>query len=311
MAWYILKKTINCVSLESVNLSRRSLLTASAAVLLTASCSSMSNLFRVDTARQARLSDQITLLEKSFDGRIGVALLDTGTNQKFSYRGNEHFPLLSTFKLVAAAAILQRSANAVALNQRIYYSPSELVPYSPITEKHTQSGMTLAELCVAALQYSDNTAGNLLLKQLNGPAGLTQFARRIGDYKFRLDRWETELNSALPGDLRDTTTPDTMCTTMQQLLVSRVLQPWQQQQLIQWLLGNTTGDKRIRAGVPAGWQVGDKTGTGEYGTANDVAILFPSDRSPPLILAIYTTQHQPNASPNNQIIADVARLAVQ
>ena len=166
------------------------------------------------------------------------------------------------------------------MQQRIKYQQRDLVTYSPITEQHVKDGMTVAALCAAAMQYSDNTASNLLMKILGGPEAVTAFARSIGDRQFRLDRWETALNSSIPGDRRDTSTPNAMGQSLQRLALGNALEPHLQAQLQAWLRGNTTGAARIRAGVPADWQVGDKTGTGDYGTANDIAVLWPPRRSP-------------------------------
>jgi beta-lactamase class A len=148
-----------------------------------------------------------------------------------------------------------------------------------------------------------------LLRELGGPAELTRYARTLGDHDFRLDRWETELNAALPGDERDTTTPLTMARTLQKLLLLDGLPPARQDQLRNWMLGNTTGGSRIRAAVPAGWQVADKTGTGAYGSANDIAVIYPPDKAP-IVLAIYTRQPAKDADPRSDIIVRAARIAL-
>nr|WP_295618671.1 class A beta-lactamase [Chamaesiphon sp. GL140_3_metabinner_50] len=181
--------------------------------------------------------------------------------------------------------------------------------YSPITKQHIEDGMTVAALCAAAIGYSDNTAANLLMKIIGGPEAVTTFARSIGDRQFRLDRWETALNSAIPGDLRDTSTPNAMGLSLQRLAVGDALEPHLQLQLRVWLQGNTTGSARIRAGVPTDWQVGDKTGTGDYGTANDLGLLWPPHRAP-VVVAIYTTQGEKDAKARNDVIASAARIVV-
>ncbi len=249
-------------------------------------------------------------LETTFAGRLGVVALNTGNGEVLSYRGDEPFPLCSTFKAMLAGAILQRSVLTPGLlDERITYRKSDLVSYSPVSEKHVQDGMTVAELCAATVQYSDNSAANLLMKLLDGPEGLTTFARSIGDHHFRLERWETELNSAIPGDLRDTTTPLAMAHSLQRLVVGDALPESQRQQLQTWLRGNTTGATRIRAGVPANWQVGDKTGTGDYGTTNDVAVLWPPGKAP-VVLTLYLTQTSKDASPRNETLAAATRVVV-
>jgi beta-lactamase class A len=253
---------------------------------------------------------QVSELEKTLDGRIGVYALDTGSGRQFAHRADERFPLCSTFKVIAAGAILHKSAHVPGLlQQHVRYTKSDLVAYSPVTEKHVADGMTVSELCAAALQYSDNTAGNLLMKMIGGPAGVTKFASAIGNKTFRLDRWETALNEAIPGDPRDTSTPQAMAHSLERLLLGNILQPDQRAQLKDWMMGNTTGAKRIKAGVPSDWEIGDKTGTGDYGSANDLAILMPSDRAP-IIMAIYTTRRKKDAEARNDIIAAAAKIAV-
>ncbi len=249
-------------------------------------------------------------LEKELGGRLGVCAINTANQRRLSYRGAERFPLCSTFKLMAAAAILDQAARTPGLlEQRIAFRREDLVNYSPVTEQHLSDGMTLAALCAAALQYSDNTAANLLLSQLEGPSGLTRFARRIGDTAFRLDRREPELNTAIPGDPRDTTTPDAMAATLEKLVLGNVLARAGREQLQAWLRGNTTGAQKIKAGLPADWQIGDKTGSGNYGTANDVAFLIPPNRAP-VMLAIYTTHRDLHAEARNDIIAQATRRVV-
>lgn len=248
-------------------------------------------------------------LESGLDGRLGLFAFDTGSGAQLGYRADERFPMCSTFKVLLAAAILQRSAGDEALlARRIRYRQGDLVNYSPMTEKHLADGMTVAGLCAAALQYSDNSASNLLIGMLDGPAGVTAFARSIGDGAFRLDRWETELNSSIPGDPRDTTTPRAMGRSLERLLTGGALAAAQAGQLRDWMCGNTTGAQRIRAGVPAAWTVGDKTGTGDYGTANDVAVLWPPGRAP-IVMAIYTTQQRKTADTHSELIAAAARIA--
>jgi beta-lactamase class A len=217
----------------------------------------------------------------------------------------------STFKVILASAMLDLSTRESGLlGERLMYNRDELVTYSPITEKHLATGMTIEELCAAAIQYSDNTASNVLIKRLGGPPAVTAYSRSIGDTTFRLDRWETALNTAIPGDLRDTSTPQAMAFSLQRLALGEALPAAQQRQLQQWLKGNTTGAKRIQAGVPTGWQVGDKTGTGDYGSANDIAIIWPPQRAP-IVLTIYTARKEVKAEPRNDILASAARVVAE
>lgn len=249
-------------------------------------------------------------LEKSSGLRLGVFALDTATGREVRHRADERFPLLSTFKLIAVAAVLKRSESEPGLlNQRIRYNKSNLVTYSPITEKHLASGMTVAELCAAALQYSDNTAGNLLIRLIGSPLGVTEFAQKTGNNAFRLDRWETRLNIAIPGDQRDTATPESMARSLRAFALGNALSPLTKAQLVEWLRGNTTGDKRIRAAVPESWIVGDKTGSGDYGAANDIALIWPPNRAP-IVLAIYTTHNQADAKRSDEAIVETTRIVL-
>ncbi|WP_317205403.1 class A beta-lactamase [Janthinobacterium sp.] len=251
---------------------------------------------------------QLAQLERSFAGRLGVAAINTAGDARLDYRADERFPMCSTIKVMLAGAILARSGKVAGLLQRrISYTRSDLVTYSPITEQHLRGGMTVTELCAAALRYSDNTAANLLMKLLGGPAAVTAYARAIGDRDFLLERWETELNTCIPGDPRDTTTPGAMALSLCKLALEETLAPAQRRQLWDWMRGNTTGAARIRAGVPADWQVADKTGTGDYGTANDIGVLWPARRAP-VVLAIYTSQGEQDAEARSDVIAAATRI---
>ncbi len=182
-----------------------------------------------------------------------------------------------------------------------------LVSYSPVTKDRVgRDGMTLAELCEAALTQSDNTAGNLILASLGGPSAVTEFARSLGDASTRLDRWETDLNEARPGDLRDTTTPDAMAGDLLSLVLGQHLSARSREQLTAWLLSNQTGGAKLRAGLPQDWRIGDRTGGGDRGTTNDVAVVWPPGRKP-LILCVYLTGTKASFADRNATIAAVAR----
>jgi beta-lactamase class A len=192
------------------------------------------------------------------------------------------------------------------LERRVTYAAGDLVTYSPITEKHVADGMTLAELCDAAVTLSDNTAGNLILRSIGGPAGFTAFARSLGDTVTHLDRWETELNEAVPGDPRDTTTPAAMLGNVHTLVVGNALTAASKEQLTKWLLGNKTGDTRLRANLPPGWRVADKTGSGERGSTNDIGVIWPPGRAP-VVVTIYLTETTANADQRNAALAAVGK----
>lgn len=248
-------------------------------------------------------------IEAESGGRLGVLVLDTETGAQAGHRHDELFPLCSTFKLLASAAVLARvDRGEERLDRRIRFEASDLVENSPLTQARTGGvGMALEELCEAAMVASDNTAGNLLLGAIGGPAGLTAYARGIGDTVTRLDRNEPTLNEALPNDPRDTTSPAAMAADLRTLLLGQgALNDASRERLTGWLLANRTGGPRLRAGLPATWRVGDKTGAGERGTTNDVAILWPPGRAP-VVLAVYLTGSTASADGRNAAIADVAR----
>jgi beta-lactamase class A len=249
-------------------------------------------------------------LEQKHGGRLGVAILDTATGESLSHRGDERFPLCSTFKALAGAYVLARvDRKEESLSRRVVYSKNDLVTYSPVTEKHAgDEGMTIGEICDAAITLSDNTAGNLLLDSFGGPAGLTAYARSLGDAVTRLDRRETELNEGIPGDPRDTTSPLAMAESLRKLLAGDALSQASREQLIGWLVGCKTGDKRLRAGVPAGWRIGDKTGTGGHNATNDVAVIWPPGRAP-IIATAYYVDANASADDRNAVVAEIGRLA--
>jgi beta-lactamase class A len=249
-------------------------------------------------------------LEQTSGARLGLWALDTGTNKIIEYRSSERFPMCSTFKVVLVGAVLEKcQANSDLLSRNVTYVDSDLVEYSPVTKAHVESGMTVAELCTAALQYSDNTAANLLLGLVGGPKKVTNYAREIGDATFRLDRIEPELNTALPNDVRDTTTAQAMGMSLRRLLLGDALREDEMAMFQDWMKHNTTGAARIRAAIPSGWDVADKTGSGHYGAASDVAVIWPAN-SAPWIVAIYTSSSHPDAQYPNKTIAEATQILV-
>jgi beta-lactamase class A len=256
--------------------------------------------------------DRIAEINARVGGRIGVAALDTGTGQHIEYKANERFPMCSTFKVLAAAAVLKLvDEGKEHLDRMVAYGKEDILEYAPVTKEHLKEGrMTLANLCAAAIEKSDNTAGNLLLRAIGGPSGLTSFLRALGDETTRLDRMEPDLNTAIPGDERDTTTPAAMRDDLVRLLTGDVLSPVSRRQLEMWLVGNQTGAQMIRAGVPTTWRVGDKTGRGDNGVTNDVAVLRPPN-SPPIFLAIYSVGSTAAANERTATVAEVARVVAE
>jgi len=259
----------------------------------------------------ATLDAALAALEQAAGGRLGIALLDTGTGRRLGRREDERFPMCSTFKALLAGAVLHAvDRGHVRLDQWVDVATGDLVPYSPYVETRVAQGNArVDDLCRATITLSDNAAANLLLPLVGGPSGLTAFLRALGDPVTRLDRWEPDLNEAARDDPRDTTSPRAMVDSLQRLLLGDVLRAPLQAVLAAWLVGNRTGDARIRAGVPAGWIVGDKTGTCGAGTAADVAVLYPPGRAP-LLLAVYVDGARVSGAAIDALQADVARAVL-
>jgi beta-lactamase class A len=259
---------------------------------------------------QAEVDRQLRRLEQQSHGRIGAYAIDTGTGRALSHRAGELFPTLSTFKVMVSAAVLRkaRQSEPGLMDRIVHYTGDDLVDHSPVTGKHVDTGMTVAELCDAAITVSDNTAGNLLLKQIGGPVGLTAFYRSLGDSVSRLDRWETELNVWKPGQKRDTTTPSAYARDLLALTLGNALEPADRARLIGWMDDATTGDARIRAGLPEDWTVGDKTGTGPaYGTTNDIAVVRPPSGAP-VVMVILTNRRAADGAGDEKIVARTAAI---
>lgn len=277
---------------------RGAFLAASAAMLLP--CAGL--------ARGDALSRLLPEIEQRLGARLGAYILDTGSNRLWRHRADERFPMCSTFKALASGAILARvDAGQEQLDRRVVIAPGDIVTYSPVTEKRVGgAGMTLAEICVAAVTQSDNTAGNILIDSLGGPGGITDFARGLGDAVTRLDRRETALNEARPGDPRDTTSPAAMAANLQALVLGERLSPASRKLFAEWLVANRTGDAKLRAGLPKSWRVGDKTGGGDFGTMNDIALIWPS-ASKPVIASIYMTETKASFDTRNAAFAEIGR----
>jgi beta-lactamase class A len=259
-----------------------------------------------------RLTKTLADLEKKLGARLGAAIVDTQTGKQWAQRASERFPMCSTFKLLACGAVLAKvDVGKEYLNRQIRFEKSDLVSNSPVTEKHIgEEGMTLAQICEAAITRSDNTAANMILKSLEGPSAVTKFARTLGDSISQLDRIETELNEATPGDVRDTTTPSAMTNNINKLLLGNVLSVQSREQLKNWLMANKTSDAKLRAGLPKEWMIGDKTGSGNYGTVNDVAIIWPTNRKP-IIASIYITETKASFDDCNAAIAEIGRAIAE
>jgi beta-lactamase class A len=252
------------------------------------------------------LDAKIDALEARYSTRIGVAAVNPATGEVYSHRGDERFAMCSTFKAYASAAILRKVEDgSTSLDDTVVVEPGDLVENSPVTAAAVGTPMTLGQIAEAALTQSDNTAGNYLLREIGGPQAITALARDVGDESTRLDRWETELNTAFRGDPRDTTTPDGLAQGVRALLLEDALDAASRDRLLDWMRSSKTSDKRMRAGLPPGWTAADKTGGGGFGTANDAGVVW-SPQGDPIVLTILTDSltDQEDAQGNNQAIAD-------
>jgi beta-lactamase class A len=257
-------------------------------------------------APRLAFAEGLSAIERRVGGRLGVVARRAG--QGLSHRGAERFPMASTFKALLAAAVLARPG--LDLDQRLPIPREGLIPWSPVTETRAGGSMTLDELCAAIMTISDNTAANLLLGVVGGPAGLTAWLRGMGDGETRLDRTEPMLNEARPGDPRDTTTPTAMADTLGRIALGDVLPAASRARWLAWLEANTTGAARLRAGVPAGWRVGDRTGGAANGTSNVVGLLWPPGGAAPWVVAAFLTECAAPPAARDAALADVARLVV-
>lgn len=249
-------------------------------------------------------------LERKFDARLGVYAINTGTGREIAYHQDERFAHASTFKAMAAGAVLQKYSLS-GMDKVITYSRDDLVPNSPITEKHVDTGMTLRALCDAAVRYSDNTAANLLFDSIGGPKGLDAVLEKLGDHTTRMVRREPELNDWAPNDTRDTTTPRAFAKDLRAFVLGDTLPGRERAQLAKWLQTNTTGAKLIKAGMPKTWLVGDKTGAGStYGTRNDIAVVWPPHAAP-IVVAIMSNRTQKNADHDDALIAQAASVVAE
>lgn len=271
------------------------------------------NLWGMSGAPQAADSSSVIgrlkALERESGGRLGVAILNTGTGVQHGHRAAERFPLCSTFKLLAAALVLHRvDTGKERLDRLLPVDGAALVSHSPVTGPRAGGSMSLAELCEATITVSDNTAANLMLASFGGPKGLTDYARSLGDRMTRLDRIETALNEATPGDPRDTTTPAAMLGTVQKIVLGNALSDTSRQQMRQWLIASKTSDRRLRALLPRDCPVGDKTGTGAHGTTNDIGVLWPAGCAP-VVITVYLTGSPKPLEEREAIVAKAGQLA--
>lgn len=254
---------------------------------------------------------QVKNIEARLKARAGVAVYDTTTGKSWNYKSDERFPMCSTFKTLACAALLYSVDNSKdRLDRVLPITRQDIASYSPVTELHVGGNMSLSDLCAATMKLSDNTAANLILDAIGGPASLTAFIRMTGDTTTRLDRRETDLNEGAPGDARDTTTPAAMAKTVERLVLGEILSPKSRQQLKDWMIANEVAGSLVRAGVPADWVVADRSGAGGHGSRAVVAVMWPP-QSDPIIAAIYITETEASFDERNAAIAEIGRAISQ
>jgi len=295
---------------------RRQLLAAGAAATVVTACSRPSNrapVLPVDSPSPIRVEDELAALEDRYNAKIGFYGRHPGSNRTLGYRADDLFAACSTFKAYVAAAILQRVQHGdLTLTNEVFIDPALFVPVaSPMTEPNVGGWMPLSDLCAAAVRQSDNTATNLMLEILGGPPSVTEFARAVGDDRTSMVRWEPDVNTALPGDPRDTTTPRAMGTGFAAMLTGDVLDEPHRAQLNEWMSTIVTGDTRIRAGLPPGWGIADKTGAGDYASTNDIGV-GSGPNGERLVLAVMTRTRtdDPDAARAEPLIAEVTTLTV-
>lgn len=276
-------------------------------VLAAAALAGASGLWDVPRARAETLAPRLAEIEARTGGRLGVAIHDTGSGRRWNHRADERFPLMSTFKAFACAAVLAKVDRGEArLDDPMPVAPADILPHSPVTGAHAGGEMSLGDLCAAATAVSDNAAANLILARIGGPEGLTRFMRAMGDATTRLDRWETALNAGTPGDMRDTTTPAAAARSLEALLLADVLSPASRGQLTAWLEADAVAGALLRAGLPAGWRVADRTGAGGHGSRGIIALIWPPGR-PPVVAAVYLTQTSLSLEARDAVMAEIGR----
>lgn len=294
---------------------RRTVLALGAGTALAAVASTGGTAFAAPSNR-CGTSRQLAALEREHSARLGVYARNTATGATVQYRADERFPMCSTFKTVAVAAVLRDlDRDGTFLEKRIRYTAqdTEKAKWAPVTgkEENLAHGMTVEALCDATIRFSDNAAANLLLRELGGPTAVTRFCRSVGDRVTRLDRWEPELNSAEPERRTDITSPHAIGRTYADLVLGSALDAQDRERLTHWLLGNTTSDEQFRLGLPKDWKVADKTGAGDYGTGNDVGVAWTPDGTPIVLAVLSTHPDDPKAQTDRPLIARTATLLAE
>lgn len=252
------------------------------------------------------VNTKLQTIEKQYHLKIGLYALDTNSEQVITHHADDRFPFQSTFKFMGVSALLAQDDQKHLLQKKVFMHPRNIVFWHPVSGKYLNQYVTLQTLAEAAISYSDNTAINIIIHELGGLKVVNKFAHRMGNTSFNLAHYEVQLNSN-PQDTTDTSTPKEMALSIQKILLGTTLTAKNKSLLLDWMKNNTTGYHRIRAGVPLGWSVADKTGSGSYGIANDIGIAW-SPACKPIVLSIFTVSEQPNAKPNDAVITKITQI---
>jgi beta-lactamase class A len=271
-------------------------------------CSTLALLASPSLAKTAPIS-ALADYERVSGGHIGLCVENPRTGAKIVWRPHERFVMCSTFKASLAACVLASVDRVqIRLDELIAYGPDDLMEYAPVAKQNLAKGaMSVADMCEAAVELSDNTCANALLARVGGPSALTAFWRSIGDAVSRLDHNEPELNRSPPGDPHDTTTPAAMAGNLRSFILGKVLSPDSRERLTGWMLGCKTGDNRLRAGLPKNWRVGDKTGNNGKDAAGDIAVTW-SPRGEPVLICAYTQGGSPTPRHVETVFAEIGRF---
>ncbi|HHX8332807.1 CARB family carbenicillin-hydrolyzing class A beta-lactamase [Vibrio antiquarius] len=259
----------------------------------------------------SQLSEDISLIEQQTSSRIGVSVWDTQTDERWDYRGDERFPLMSTFKTLACATMLSdMDSGKLSKNATAKVDERSIVVWSPVMDKLAGQNTRVEHACEAAMLMSDNTAANLVLNEIGGPKAVTMFLRSIGDKATRLDRLEPRLNEATPGDNRDTTTPNAMVNTLRTLIEGETLSYESRVQLKIWMQDNKVSDSLMRSVLPTGWSIADRSGAGGHGSRGINAIIWKENHRP-VYISIYVTETELSLQARDQLIAQISQLILQ
>ena len=251
-------------------------------------------------------SSEFKNLEESYGAILGIYAVDTGTGNVVSYNADERFAYASTYKALAAGAILEKYS-IEELENIVHFTEQDVLSYAPVAKDKVSTGITIREICEAAVRQSDNTAGNLQFDLIGGPEGFKKSLEKIGDNITEPSRKETELNEATPGDIRDTSTPKQLALDLKEYVVGNVLSDDKKAIFIDWMSNNATGNALIRAGAPSDWVVADKSGAASYGTRNDIAVVTPPGKDP-IFVAILSKKQGKDDKYDNKLIEDAARI---